>query len=104
MLKHVQKLDVSFAVGILGRYQSDPRLDNWKAVKKVLRYLQGTKNHMLTYRKSYYLEVIGYTDSDFAGGMDAKKVHFWLCVSFSRRIDFMEKCKAVRHCCIHHGD
>nr|KYP53194.1 Retrovirus-related Pol polyprotein from transposon TNT 1-94 [Cajanus cajan] len=48
----------------------------WKAVKKVLRYLQGTKNHMLTYRRSDHLEVIGYTDSDFASCMDTRKSTF----------------------------
>ena len=35
--------DISFALGMLGRYQSNPGLDHWKATKKVLRYLQGTK-------------------------------------------------------------
>jgi len=40
--------DISFAVGMLGRYQSNPGLEHWKATKKVLRYLQGTKNYMFT--------------------------------------------------------
>ena len=35
--------DISFAVGMLGRYQSSPGLDHWKAAKKILRYLQRTK-------------------------------------------------------------
>jgi len=68
--------DISFAVGMLGRYQSNPGLEHWKAAKKVLRYLQGTKNHMLTYRKSDHLEVIGYTDSDFVGCVDTRKSTF----------------------------
>jgi len=68
--------DISFAVGMLGRYQSYLGLEHWKAVKKVLRYLQGTKNHMLTYRKSDHLEVIGYTDPDFTGCVDKRKSTF----------------------------
>ena len=32
--------DISFAVGMLGRYQSNLGLDHWKAAKKVLRYLR----------------------------------------------------------------
>ena len=47
--------NISFAVGMLGRYQSNPGLDHWKAANKVLRYLQGTKEYMLTYRRSEYL-------------------------------------------------
>ena len=35
--------DISFAVGMLGRHQSNPGMDYWKAAKKILRYLQGTK-------------------------------------------------------------
>jgi len=68
--------DISFAVGMLGRYQSNLGLEHWKAAKKVLRYLQGIKNHMLTYRKSDHLEVKGYTDSDFAGCVDTRKSTF----------------------------
>ena len=65
--------DISFAVGMLGRYQSNLGLDHWKAAKKVLRYLQGTKEYMLTYRRSNHLEVIGYSDSDYGGCVDTRK-------------------------------
>ena len=65
--------DISFAVGMLGRYQSNPGMGHWKAAKKVLRYLQGTKGHMLTYRRSSNLEVFGYTGSYFAGCVDTRK-------------------------------
>ena len=41
-------------------------------VKKALRYLQGTKCLMLTYR-SDSLQVEGYSDSDFAGDIDDRK-------------------------------
>lgn len=68
--------DISFVVGMLGRYQSNPSLDHWKAAKKVLRYLQGTKDHMLSYRRSDHLKVIGYSDSDFAGCVDTRKSTF----------------------------
>lgn len=62
--------DISFAVGMLGRYQSNPGMDHSKAAKKVLRYLQGTKDYMLTYTRSDHLKVVGYSDSDFAGCVD----------------------------------
>jgi len=39
---------INFAVGMLCKYQSNPGLEHWKAAKKVLRYLQGRKNHVLT--------------------------------------------------------
>jgi len=65
--------DISFAVGILGRYQSNLGIEHWKSTKKVMRYLQGTKDYILTYRRSDQLEVIGYSDSDFSGCQDSRK-------------------------------
>ncbi|KAL0415524.1 UNVERIFIED_CONTAM: Retrovirus-related Pol polyprotein from transposon TNT 1-94 [Sesamum latifolium] len=65
--------DIAFAVGMLGRYQSNPGLDHWRAAKKVMRYLQGTKDYMLMYRRTENLEVVGYSDSNFAGCVDSKK-------------------------------
>ena len=65
--------DLAFVTGMLGRFQSNPGPDHWKAAKKVLRYMQGTKDFMLTYKKSDNLEVIGYSDSDLAGCVDSKK-------------------------------
>lgn len=58
---------------MLGRYLSNPGLDHWKAAKRVLRYLRRTRNYMLTYKKSDHLEVVGFSDSDFAGCQDTSK-------------------------------
>ena len=65
--------DIAFAISVLGRFQSDPGMDHWRAAKKVLRYLQRTKDFMLTYRHSDLLEVIGYADADYAGCADDLK-------------------------------
>ncbi|CAH9103289.1 unnamed protein product [Cuscuta europaea] len=65
--------DIAYVSGMLGRYQSNPGLDHWKAAKKVLRYLQGTKEYKLTYQRSINLEVVGYCDSDFAKCKDDRK-------------------------------
>ncbi|XP_075074914.1 secreted RxLR effector protein 161-like [Nicotiana tabacum] len=68
--------NISFAVEMLGRYQSNPGIDHWKAAKKVLRYLKGTKDYMLMYRRFKHLEVDGYSDLDFAGCIDTRKSTF----------------------------
>ena len=59
--------DITYIVGMLGRYLSNPGKDHWIAAKSVMRYLQRTKDYMLTYRKLDQLEIIGYSDSDFVG-------------------------------------
>ncbi|XP_031248632.1 secreted RxLR effector protein 161-like [Pistacia vera] len=65
--------NIAFVVGMLGRYQSNLGIDHWRAAKKVMRYLQGTKNCMLIYRQTNNLEVISYSDSNFAGCVDSRK-------------------------------
>ena len=65
--------DISFAVGMLGRYQSDPGFEYWKAAKKVMRYLQRTKDYMLTYKRSELLEVVSYSNSDYGSCLDSLK-------------------------------
>ena len=59
--------DIAMAVGMLGRYKSNPGLEHWKAAKKVKWYLQGTKYYSLTCRHTSYLDVVRYSNFDFAG-------------------------------------
>ena len=75
-LMHAQvctRPDIAYAVGVLGRYQSNPGVDHWRAAKKVMRYLQGTKDYMLMYRQTDNLDLVGYSDADFAGCVDSRK-------------------------------
>ena len=65
--------DIAYAVGVLGRYQSNPGMDHWRAAKKVMRYLQRTKDYMLMYKQTDILDVIGYSDADFASCVDSRK-------------------------------
>ncbi|XP_043694120.1 secreted RxLR effector protein 161-like [Telopea speciosissima] len=65
--------DISYAVEMLCRYVSNPGMDHWVAAKKVMHYVQGTKDYMLTYRAIDQLEVIDFSDSDYAGCLDSRK-------------------------------
>ena len=65
--------DIAFSISMLGRYQSNPSMDHWRAAKKVLRYIQGMKEYMLIYRRTNNLEIIGYSDSDFDSCVDSRK-------------------------------
>ncbi|MCI27252.1 hypothetical protein A2U01_0048450, partial [Trifolium medium] len=65
--------DLVFIVGVLGRYLSNPGIQHWIVVKRVMRYLKSTRDFVLTYRKSDNLEIIGYSDSDFAGCPNSRR-------------------------------
>ena len=64
--------DICFTVGMVSRYQSNPGLDHWVAVKHILKYLRRTINYMLVY-SGRDLIPIGYTDSDFQSDIDSRK-------------------------------
>jgi hypothetical protein len=66
--------DLAFVTEMLERYQKNPDKTHWDEVKKALKYLQSTKCLMLMYKKSdASLEIVGYSDSDFAGCLNTEK-------------------------------
>jgi hypothetical protein len=65
--------DLAFVTRLLGIFQSNLGFKHWKTAKKALRYLQGTKHYMLTYKRTNNVEVIGYSDTDFVGCVDSQR-------------------------------
>ena len=66
----------TFAVNQIARFTSKPRLEHWTALKRVLRYLQGTRGHGLLFRRSAVqkaLRIDGYADADWAGDANTRK-------------------------------
>jgi hypothetical protein len=59
--------DVMFSVYMCARFQASPRESHLKATKRILRYLKRTQNVRLWYPKGAKFELIGYSDSDYAG-------------------------------------
>ena len=63
--------DVSYALSITSRYQSDPGESHWTAVKNILKYLRRTKEVFLIYGGlEEELVVNGYTDASFQSDKD----------------------------------
>ncbi|KAA0049624.1 gag/pol protein [Cucumis melo var. makuwa] len=64
--------DICYAAGIVSRYQSNPGLDHWTAVKIILKYLRRTRDYMLVYGAKDLI-LTGYTDSNFQTDKDSRK-------------------------------
>ncbi|CAI7806186.1 unnamed protein product [Closterium sp. NIES-53] len=60
--------DLAYPVSVLSRYVAPGRFTylHWKAAKRVLRYLQGTKSHVLALGGLSPPRLEGYTDSSWA--------------------------------------
>jgi hypothetical protein len=57
--------DIAFAVSTLSQFLDNPGERHWDAVKRILRYLSGTRHHELTFG-SERQDLHGYTDADGA--------------------------------------
>ncbi|XP_061343798.1 secreted RxLR effector protein 161-like [Gastrolobium bilobum] len=62
--------DVSYALSITSRYQSDLGESHWTTVKTILKYLRRTKDLFLVYGGSNELIVKGFTDASFQSDKD----------------------------------
>ncbi|KAK1366493.1 hypothetical protein POM88_042054 [Heracleum sosnowskyi] len=59
--------DIMFATCLCARFQADPKESQLIAIKRIFRYLKGTPNLGLWYPKNTGFELVGYSDSDYAG-------------------------------------
>jgi hypothetical protein len=54
----------------VARFQASPKESHVLAVKRIFRYLKGTKQFGLWYPKGKDLSLISYTDADWEGCID----------------------------------
>jgi hypothetical protein len=59
--------DIMFSVCLCARFQACPKESHLLAVKRIFRYLNGTRELGLWYPKCDEFKLIGYCDADFAG-------------------------------------
>ncbi len=62
--------DIAFAVGRVSKFSSAPTTAHLTAVKRIFRYLKGTMHLGLCYEKTANVDLIGYSDADWAGDHD----------------------------------
>ncbi|XP_058767974.1 uncharacterized mitochondrial protein AtMg00810-like [Vicia villosa] len=65
--------DIVFSVGLCARFQKNPKESHFSAVKCIFRYLVGTTNVVLWYRKNSDFDLIAYCDADYAGDKVERK-------------------------------
>ena len=67
------RLDVMQAVGLVARFQANPKEAHVLKIKRIFRYLKGTIEFRLWYPKGNELTLVVYTDADWAGSIDDRK-------------------------------
>ena len=67
--------DIEPAVNTVSRFCNNPGPRHWTGVKRILRYLKGTHNYGIRYKRgrSEGWELVCYTDADYAGCEDTRR-------------------------------
>ncbi|XP_059635312.1 secreted RxLR effector protein 161-like [Cornus florida] len=65
--------DIMYYVGLVARFQSNPRASHLQTAKRILRYVKGTLSYGLHYLYSPSLPIITYSDADCSGSLPDRK-------------------------------
>lgn len=65
--------DLMFVVCLLSQFMAVPTESHMLAAKRVLRYIKGTVDYGVLYKRGGDDELFGFTDSDYAGDVDDRK-------------------------------
>ncbi|KAJ9560396.1 hypothetical protein OSB04_005556 [Centaurea solstitialis] len=72
--------DIAYAVQQICMHMHSPCMAHWNALKRIIRYLQGTTDYGLHLRYSSALSIRAYTDADWAGCPDTRRSTSGYCV------------------------
>lgn len=92
-LAQVTRPDIVFAVNKLSRFCNNPGKEHWLGVKRVLKYLQGTKDLKLCFKKEESNDITGYCDADWAGDPGDRKSYTGYTFLFQRGSVAWNSCK-----------
>ena len=60
------RIDIAFATSMMSYFSRNLRSKHFSAVNQILRYLAGNQDREITFARESKLELIGYSDSDWA--------------------------------------
>ena len=72
--------DIAYAVHQICLYMHDPRVPHLHALKRIIRYLKGTKHLGQQLTKSSITDLVAYSDADWAGCPDTRRSTSGYCV------------------------
>ena len=70
--------DICYAVNRLAQFNQSPHIEHWTAVKRILRYLKGTMNKCLYFKKADG-PLIAYVDADWASDKKDRRSYTGYC-------------------------
>lgn len=72
--------DIAYAVHQICLFMHAPTTTHYQLVKRILRYLKGTSHYGLQFFRSSSMDLLAYSDADWAGCPDTRKSTSGFCV------------------------
>ncbi|KAD3640419.1 hypothetical protein E3N88_29642 [Mikania micrantha] len=72
--------DITYAVQQICMYMHDPRTSHYNALKRIIRYIQGTAHYGLHMTPTSASSLVSYTDADWAGCPDTRRSTSGYCI------------------------
>ncbi|POM73147.1 Integrase catalytic core protein [Phytophthora palmivora] len=73
--------DIAFAVGYVSRFMENLQVEHWIAVKRIFRFLQGTKSHGIQILPGKDIDFQGFSDADWAGDVSDRNEAEYIALS-----------------------
>ena len=65
--------DIALAVGMVERFSGSPKENHMMEIKRIMRYLKGTEDYGLLYKKGGNFDLKAFTNSDYVRSIDDSK-------------------------------
>jgi hypothetical protein len=89
------RVDIAFAVIKLARYTSNPSNIRFIAVKRVFKYLKGTKDYRITYYKNAGRFISGYYNADYTSDLSVKSTTGYIILLARGIISWKSKLQSI---------
>ncbi|KAG8473223.1 hypothetical protein CXB51_035172 [Gossypium anomalum] len=76
----ITRPDIAFAVNKVCQFMHQPLDQHFKAVKRILRYLQNTMDYGLHFTRAVNLDLVGYSDANWGTDVDDRRSTTGFCV------------------------
>lgn len=76
----ITRPDITFAMNKVCQFMHRPLDQHFKAVKRILRYLQGTIDYGIQFTKKTSLDVVGYFDANWGTDIDDRQSTTGFCI------------------------
>ncbi|CAM8934687.1 unnamed protein product [Rhodiola kirilowii] len=64
--------DIMYVLSLVCRFMENPSDSHMQAVKRIFRYVKGTMEYGIWYRKDCNRKMIAFSDSDYAGDVESR--------------------------------